>query len=146
MELTVQEAGSSDNSSKYDPPEGVNIKGKVVRAKILDIKEKETPFWIDDEDHSKGKKMQFNFRFECLDEIKGWPESVGKWFWGSTGTVLSRHPNCHLYQWVCAIAQVDEIEAGYKVDMTDLIDLECNILLGLSKNGKPKVDQVLPLQ
>lgn len=141
MKKTVQDSESGENS--YGPPEGVKLNNRVVRAKILDINEQESIYDLDPDDPSKGKKQQISFKFECAEEIPGWEKSVGAWFWGSTGDKLTAHPNCKLYNWVCAIYGVESLAKDIEIDFDEMVGEEVNILLTVSKSNKPRVRDIL---
>lgn len=69
---------------------------EVLAAEIVTCEERETPFWIDDKDHSKGKQRQVSFRFRITED----GEYYGRNLFGNTPTTFSTNPGFKLSIWV----------------------------------------------
>lgn len=105
-----------------DTPDGEKKEYKVIPAgkylaEILDVEVRDGFFWVDVEDHSKGKQKKVNFKF-AVDEDGEWKN----WkVFGDTPTTFNNHENCKLRRWVEEIFAYDDLPAGFKLDTSDLI-------------------------
>lgn len=105
----------------------------ICEAEVVNVEDKETPFWVDDDDHSKGKSHQFSFRFKITSG-----EFKGLVVFGNTPTWLSE--NSKLGSWVREILASDELPD--ELDTDNLIGLPVTLIIGnRSKeiNGKMTV-------
>lgn len=110
----------------------------VLEAEVVDVTVEDSFFWVDDNDHSKGKKQQVSFRFRVTDG-----EYAGRNFWGNTPTYFDSSPNCRLRVWVEELLGADELPVGFSFDTDMLVGAPCRIVLGLSKKGKNFVSDVM---
>jgi hypothetical protein len=93
----------------------------IVTAEVVNAEEKETPFWADENDHSKGKSRQVSFRFKVLGG-----EYDDTIIFGNTGVYYS--DNSKLGGWVREILAVDELPEEFDTD--NLIGAVVKIIIG----------------
>lgn len=98
----------------------------IVEADIEQVEERETPFWIDDNDHEKGKQRQVSFKFR----VTGPEEYKGRILFGNTTTTFSNHPDCKLRVWVQEILGVDQLPLGFKLDLGQLEGAPIKVVVG----------------
>lgn len=105
----------------------------IVEAEVVDVEEKETPFWVDEKDHSKGKSQQMSFRFKITDG-----EYAGMTVFGNTSCWFTE--NSKLGSWVREILAQDELPD--ELDTDNLIGLPVTLIIGnrtKEVNGQPVV-------
>lgn len=92
--------------------------GSILDAEILDVEVRDSYyFWVDPDDHSKGKEKEVSFKFKVTEP----GPNKDDWIWGSTSTVFNTHPNCKLRLWVEEIFAVeDSLPADFTLDTSDL--------------------------
>ena len=104
----------------------------ILETTVQAVEQRTSPFWVDENDQSKGKREEVSFRFQVTSG-----EHQGRVFFGNTPTYFDASPNCRLRVWVEEILGVDELPVGFKFDTDDLIDLPVKIVLGVgAKKGK----------
>jgi len=95
------------------------------RVEVLDVEAGDSPWWIDKNDESLGKKPWVNFKFKIVDDgtlsEEDKEDYLGNWVFGNTPQEFKNHPDCKLRQWTTAILGVDELPAGFKFDTDYLI-------------------------
>lgn len=97
----------------------------VLEAEVDKVEERETPFWIDQNDESKGKQRQVSFKFRITDA-----EHSGRVLFGNTPTTFSNHPDCKLRVWVQEILGVDTLPLGFKLDLSQLEGAPIKVVVG----------------
>lgn len=100
-------------------PAGMHLT-EVVGAEV-----RESFFWEDPEDHSKGKQNEVSFKFIITDG-----PSKGRFIWGKTPTTFNNNERCKLRHWVQEIFGVDEISPGFQFELSDLVGEPVNIEVG----------------
>lgn len=111
----------------------------VLPAVVRKVEQRTSPFDVDPNDPSKGKREEVSFQFQVTEG-----EHQGRVFFGNTPTYFDASPNCRLRVWVEEILGVDELPVGFKFDTDDLVDLPVNIALGVGKKkGKNYVADVM---
>ena len=106
---------------------------EVLAAEIVTCEERETPFWIDDKDHSKGKQRQVSFWFRITED----GEYYGRNLFGNTPTTFSTHPDCKLRIWVQEVLDMDSLPEGFEFEPSDLEGLPVKVVVG----NRPKTNQ-----
>lgn len=95
--------------------------GLKLEATIVDVKKVPTPFWVDDNDHSKGKKDQISFRFKIIEG-----EYENRNLFGQTSTFYSNQSK--LGAWVREILATDSLPEDLELEA--LIDLPVCVIVG----------------
>lgn len=118
-EETTEEGGTAPKEFKLLPD------GAILLAEVLEAEERDSFFWIDKEDHSKGKQREVNFKFAIIEEgeYKGWK------VWGTTPTTFNHNENCKLRHWVEEIFAWDEVPAGTTFDTSDLLGQPVSVII-----------------
>ena len=94
--------------------------GTIVPAKVVEVKRETTKM----KDQVTGDPVeQIVFKFALLTDDYG----EGKVVWGRTSTKFSTHENCRLHAWVLEIMGVNELPAGFRLDLQDLVGNECRV-------------------
>lgn len=97
----------------------------VLLAEVLKVEERDSFFWNDVDDHSKGKQREVSFRFKVIDD----GEYNGRNIWGKTPTTFSTHPDCKLRVWVQEILGVDDLPKDFEFEEEDLEGSEVKIVV-----------------
>lgn len=97
----------------------------IATAIVESCEVKETPFWVDDNDHTKGKKDQVSFRFRLTDG-----EYANRVLFGNTPTTFSTHPDCKLRVWVQEILAVETLPDNFSFDTDDLVNMTVKVVVG----------------
>jgi hypothetical protein len=112
----------------------------VLEANVQAVEDRETPWNIDDNDPSKGKRREVSFVFQVTEP----GDHQGRIFYGNTPTYFDSSPNCRLRVWVEEILGADELPVGFRFNTADLIDMPVKIALGVGKKkGKNFVADVI---
>ena len=98
----------------------------VLETTIEEVNVQESPFWVDDKDHSKGKKEQVSFRFR-VTEPGDWENRV---LWGNTPTTFTDHPDCKLRVWVQEILGLDDLGEDFTFDTDHLVGETVKVVVG----------------
>lgn len=106
--------------------------GTKVEAIVVDAKVEDSFFWVDQNDHSKGKQKKVSFKFRIEDEDDG--TFNGRIVFGETSTAFNNSSGCRLRNWVGEIFGVDDLPVGFKLDLADLIDM--NVVIELDTYDK----------
>ena len=96
--------------------------GTIHPATIVSVEERETPWLIDDNDPSLGKKHQVSFRFQISEG-----EHKGRTLFGNTPTTFTNHPDCKLRAWVQEILGQNGLPVGFNLDLEELVDLPVKV-------------------
>lgn len=123
----ILELAPDDGSSSTIPED------EVLRARVTAVKVVEKPFTNDD--GTKAKKVEF--RFSIYNPNGAFDRRPIR---GETPTTFNSHPDCRLRGWATALLGM-ELPVGYKLDLDDLVDHECRIVVGLreyEKDGQKK--------
>lgn len=111
----------------------------VLETTLEEVEVKESPFWLDDDDHSKGKKKQVSFKFKVTEE----GDYKNRVLWGNTPTTFSTHPDCKLRVWVQEILGQDDLGGGFTFDTDHIEGLPVKVVVGnrtgRHQDGTPKV-------
>jgi hypothetical protein len=109
----------------------------LLEAEIIDCKTQPGPFWVDKEDHSKGKQDQVSFKFKVLTP----GQYEGQIVFGNTPPWFNKSPKCTLRIWVQEILGFDELPDEFTFDTDDLVEQRCQIVIGnYVKKGKTEAD------
>ena len=108
----------------------------ILEAEVFNCERRETPFWIDKEDHSKGKQEEISFRFK-ITELG---EYNGRTLFGSTPIWFNTSPKCRLRLWTQEILGLDELTEGFEFDTDDLITMPVKVVVGhkVIRKGTPE--------
>lgn len=108
---------------------------EILEAEVTNCEERETPFWIDEKDESKGKQREISFTFKITEP----GEYFGRTLFGRTPVWFNTSPKCRLRLWVQEILGLDELPEGFEFDTDDLIDMPVKAVIGqfTVKKGKP---------
>lgn len=100
--------------------------GTVLLAEVLSVEVRDSFFWLDVEDHSKGKQKEVNFKFGIVDkgEFNNWK------VYGTTPTTFNVNEKCKLRRWVEEIFAFDALPSGFEFDTDDLIGEPVNVVIG----------------
>lgn len=109
----------------------------LAKAEVVKVDVAESPFWVDEDDHAKGKKEQVSFRFRINEG-----EFEGRQLFGNTPTTFTDHPDCKLSGWVREILDLDEFPTDFSFDTEQLEGCSVNIIVGHRRSGKEFVDTV----
>jgi hypothetical protein len=110
-----------------DSPEFVAIpEGEVLEAEIVSAEVKESPFWKDQNDHSKGKQQQVGFKFRIVES----GEYEDRVIFGNTPTTFTSHPDCKLRVWVLEILGEDEFPLGFRFNTDNLVGMFVKVVVG----------------
>lgn len=120
MELTLQK--SEDRKPLPD--------GTTWEAIVESIEERESRWWVDENDHDKGKKMELSWKFKIIDPDG---EYDGRWIWGSTSTYFGTSPKNKLRQWIQAALDEDVLPEGFVVNTQDLIGKQVLLVVDARK-------------
>jgi hypothetical protein len=115
--FTLQESEQSDFE--------VIDEGETVLAEVVRCEVRETPFWVDENDQSKGKQQEVSFRFSVVSG-----PHKGRTLFGRTPTTFTSHPDCKLRAWVQEILGSDNLPVGFSFDPSDLETLQVNVIVG----------------
>ncbi len=122
MPAPVEEAdgGTAPKEFKLLP------QGAILLAEVLEAEVRDSFFWVDVEDHSKGKQKEVSFKFAIIEDgpYKGWK------VWGNTPTTFNHNENCKLRHWVEEIFAWNEVPAGTSFDTADLLGQPVNVIIG----------------
>lgn len=99
---------------------------EIVECEIEKVEERETPFWIDKNDESKGKQRQVSFKFR----VTGPAEYANRVLFGNTPVTFSNHPDCKLRVWVQEILGQDSLPVGFKLDLEQLEGAPIKVAVG----------------
>lgn len=107
--------------------------GTVVDAELVEVGERDGRFWIDKDDHSKGKQREINWKFRITEDGPFFDRFV----WGNTPTWFDNHPACKFRIWTQELLGYDELPLGFELDIEDLPGQPCRIRVKLwESNGK----------
>lgn len=98
----------------------------ILEVEVVNCELKETPFLVDDNDPSKGKKEQISFRFKVTEP----GEWSGRTLFGNTPTTFTSHPDCKLRAWVQELLGMNTLPAGFEFDTENLIGLTAKAIVG----------------
>lgn len=98
----------------------------VLEAVIDEVEVKDSPWDVDENDPSKGKKQQVSFKFR-VTEAGDWEKRV---LWGNTPTTFSTHPDCKLRVWVQEILAMDDLGADFTFDTDHLVGQAVKVVVG----------------
>jgi len=85
---------------------------EILLCEVVKAELKETPFWVDEKDHSKGKSEQVSFRFKVLEG-----EYAGQSVFGNTGTWYTE--TSKLGAWVREILAMDDLPEEFDTDQLE---------------------------
>lgn len=124
-ELILEESTSDDDGEKTF--EYVLIpENEVLEAEILEIKVQDSFFWVDVDDHSKGKDKEVSFKFNITEEGK----FKNTWVFGSTSTIFNTHANCKLRLWTEEILGLDEgLPVDFSLNTEDLEGQKVRVII-----------------
>lgn len=109
--------------TEFEPaPEGAELTLKVIK-----VEERDSFFWVDKDDESKGKQREISFRFQVDDQSSDFHNRT---FFGSTSTSFSTHPNCRFRLWIEQILQVDELPEDFEFELEELEGLYVTGIVG----------------
>lgn len=94
----------------------------IVEAELINAEERETPFWVDDKDHSKGKSQQVSYTFKVVDG----GEYNDKLIFGNTSTYYS--DTSKFGSWVRELLAMDELPDEF--DLEALIGARVKVIVG----------------
>lgn len=100
--------------------------GELLEAEIVNCELRETPFLIDENDPSKGKKEQVSFRFRIVED----GPYFGRTLFGNTPTTFTTHPDCKLRVWVQEILGMDSLPIDFEFDTETLIGATVKVIVG----------------
>lgn len=96
--------------------------GTVLPVTIVTCEDRETPWDIDENDPSLGKKHQVSFRFSVSEG-----EFQGRTLFGNTPTTFTNHPDCKLRAWVMEILGQNSLPVGFNLELEELVDLPVKV-------------------
>lgn len=101
-------------------------------ADLVDIKEQDSMFWVDQNDHEKGKQREISYLFKILDG-----EFADRTVFGRTPPWFNTSPSCKFRLWVQELLGVDDLEVGLSLEIENLINLPVQIYVEQydKKNG-----------
>lgn len=110
----------------------------VLEAKVAEVKIETTKM----KDQVTGEPVkQVVFKFAILDEpFNQTDEGQQRFIWGRTSTKFSTHENCRLHAWVLEIMAVDELPAGFKLNLQDLVGNQCRVVAEVNTWDDKKKD------
>lgn len=91
--------------------------GTELRLKVIKVEERDSFFWVDKDDHSRGKQREISFRFQVSDPTSDYDNRT---LFGSTSTSFSTHSNCKFRLWIEQILQVDELPGEFEFELEEL--------------------------
>jgi hypothetical protein len=139
MKLTMQRADESGYPERKPIPDN-----SFFEAIILDISENESPWDIDENDPSKGKKMQLSWKFKILDPSG---EFDDRYVWGNTSTYFATSANNKLRQWIQAALDIPVLPEGYAVDTEQLHDKQCLVIVSAKNKANGGIaNRVMEIQ
>jgi hypothetical protein len=134
MEFTLEE-------SVELPPIEPFEDGEILDAEVAKVSVKDAPWKTDD--GVPDKQVEFIF------ELPGYtvPGKDGGTFtrrvYGNTSTVFSTSTKCKLRAWVTEIMAVDELPAGYRLELENLVGNPCRVMVD-KKSWEDKNAPLLP--
>jgi hypothetical protein len=116
--------------------------GSVLLTEIVNVEDKESPWDIDENDPSLGKKHQVSFRFKVTQP----GPYYGRTLFGNTPTTFTTHPDCKLRAWVLEILGQNQLPVGFVLDLDVLVGLPVKVAIDHRKaktnaDGTPKPPQ-----
>lgn len=81
----------------------------IVTLEVVTVEDRETPWDIDENDPSLGKKHQVSFRFKVTEG-----DYSGRTLFGNTPTTFTTHPDCKLRAWVQEILGESALPTGFR--------------------------------
>lgn len=81
----------------------------IVPLEVVTVEDRETPWDIDENDPSLGKKHQVSFRFKVVGG-----DHDGRTLFGNTPTTFTTHPDCKLRAWVQEILGESSLPTGFR--------------------------------
>lgn len=112
-------------------PEGTILSTVVEKAEV-----KDSFFWNDKEDHSKGKQQEVAFTFKVTED----GEYLDRKIFGRTSTAFTTHDNCKLRRWVEEIFAFIDLPVGFEFNTDNLQDQPVQVVVGLNKYTDKKGD------
>lgn len=126
LTFTLEE---STGSGEYD----LIPDGTVVPAKVVKVAKEKTNMT----DEVTGEKVeQIVFSFALLTDDYGENRRV----FGRTSTKFTTHPNCKLHAWVLELMAANELPAGFKLNLQDLVGNECRVAVEVNTWEDKKQD------
>lgn len=112
--------------------------GEIMLAEVVDVEERDSFFWVDKEDESKGKQREINWKFRIVDPT--YPEYAGRFVWGRTPTTFTTHENCKLRLWAEEVFG-SKFDVGFDFDLPDLIGQDVRVVIGNETYFSKKLDK-----
>lgn len=94
--------------------------GEIFTARLVGNNEKTRTFR---DEPAPVQRVGWKFQIEADNDFDG------RYVWGETGTKLVPHPECKLKSWSEALLG-HEIPGGYELDLDNLLDHQCRIIVG----------------
>jgi len=120
-----------DTTSGDDQQERKTFKllpaGEIMIAEVVECAERQSPFWVDKDNESMGKKQEVNWKFRIIDAR--FPDYAGRFIWGSTPTTFTTHEHCKLRQWVEEVFAT-EFEIGFDFELGELVGQDVRVIIG----------------
>lgn len=135
MEFTLEEAVEL-------PPLEPFQDGEMLDAEVAKVTLKDAPWKIEGTD-------EFDKQVEFVFDLPGYtvPGKDGGTFtrrvFGQTSTVFSTSSKCKLRAWVTEIMAVDELPAGYRLELENLVGNPCRVIVD-KKSWEDKKAPLLP--
>ncbi len=122
------------------PPVEAFPDGTILPAEVAKVEVKTAPFT--DDDGNPVKQVEFVFELPghttTLEDGRVFTRKV----YGKTSTTFSTSEKCRLRAWVQEIMSVDELPAGYRLELGDLVGNPCRVIL----KWKQYQDKKSPIQ
>lgn len=107
----------------------------ILEAKVTKIA-KETTKMIDET--TGDPVQQYVFTFAILDSPYVEQKRLA---WGRTSLKFSTHEKCRLYNWVLEIMAINELQPKFRLDLDNLLGLQCRIVMGVRSWDDKKAKQ-----
>lgn len=99
----------------------------ILDAEVAKVEVKTAPFT--DDDGNPVKQVEFTFEIPGYNTVLDDGRSFAMRQYGRTSTTFSTSERCKLRAWVQEIMSVDELPAGFALDLDDLVGNPCRVIL-----------------
>jgi len=104
--------------------------GEILPAIVEKVEKRQTPFDVDRDDPSKGKRWEVSFTF-IIDEGN---DFEGRKVFGNTPTTFTTHPDCKLRRWLQELLNIEgDMGAGHEVNLSDFVGVSCRVQVAAKK-------------